>query len=196
MVDFSINGKDYQEIIEIIDVYVNDLQLEKKIETKEDKITKITLKKKQGRKLIATASMTFNRYEETAMVLCSYKGERYQRNVCDLYDFDKSIDYMVYYMLKIYFEEKITEEIIELAKGKGVNCEFDYFYENFTIELKNNNAEPKHYNLSLSYEIDNVDSINIEEETYNGKTTTYISTGSIEKAVEKCNEYIEMCLSK
>ena len=36
MVDFNIKGKDYQEITEIIDSYVNDLQLEKKIETKED----------------------------------------------------------------------------------------------------------------------------------------------------------------
>ncbi len=194
MVDFNIKGKDYQEITEIIDSYVNDLQLEKKIETKEDKITKITLKKKQGRKLIATASMTFSRYEETAMVLCSYKGEKYQKNVCDLYDFDRAIDDMVFYMLKIHFEETITEQVKNLANSKSVNCEFDYFYENFTIELKNNNAEPKHYNLSLSYEIDNIDSIDIEEETYMGKTTVYISSGSIEKAVEECSKYIEKCV--
>ena len=194
MVDFSINGKDYQEIIEIIDIYVNDLQLEKKIETKEDKITKITLKKKQGRKLIATASMTFNRYEQTAMVLCSYRGESYQKNVCDLYDFDRAIDYMVFYMLKIHFEDTITEKVKNLANSKGVNCEFDYFYENFTIEIKNNNAEPEHYKLSVSYRIDDVDTINIEKETYNGKLTIYISTGSIEKAVEECSKYLEMCI--
>ena len=91
MVDFNIKGKDYQEITEIIDSYVNDLQLEKKIETKlTNGLTDLNIKDKDNIVISGMGTYTIleilktNILSNTLIISSNNNIEILRREVIDL----------------------------------------------------------------------------------------------------------------